>query len=265
MSNLAGKIGQVIKVQRAEIEKLTEEIRRLPEGCLYCNKKKVKAYYYHVYTTDNERKQRYLGTTYGKNAQLISDLKRKRFLLACIKVLEGNVVALRACLKKYVEFDPTQISSRMAASYENISDANASREGLDWQHSPYERAEMHPETLKHETIGGLLVRSKSEALIAFALDLADVPFHYEEILEIDGKKIAPDFTILHPLTGEKMFWEHFGLMDDPNYATETYRKLVLYGQNGIVPGRNLIFTMETNAEPLSTLEVQRMISKHLNA
>lgn len=230
---------------------------------MYRSVKSKKSYYFHCVSTNGIKIRKYIGTTIGKNAQLISDLKRKRFLLACSKVLEGNVVALRACLKKYVEFDPAQISSRMAASYENISDAKAVQEGLDWQRSPYQRAEMHPEALKHEAIGGLMVRSKSEALIAFALDLAGVPFHYEEILELESKKIAPDFTILHPLTGERIFWEHFGMMDDPAYAAETFRKLVLYGQNGIIPGKNLVYAMETNAEPLSILEVQRLISHYL--
>ena len=137
----------------------------------------------------------------GKQAQLISDLKRKRFLLSCKKVLEENVVALRACLFKYEEFDPTKISGRLAASYEGISDAsNAVKihqnplSGMDWQRAPYHRAEMHEENLKHEAIGGLRVRSKSEALIAFALDLAHVPFHYEEVLELEGKKNSPPIS-----------------------------------------------------------------------
>jgi len=124
---------------------------------------------------------------------------------------------------------------------------------------------MHEEGLKHEAIGGLWVRSKSEALIGFALYLAQIPFHYEEILELDNKKIAPDFTILHPVTGERVYWEHFGMMDDAAYATDTFKKLIAYGQNGIMPGKNFIYTMETNAEPLSIREIQGMITHYLLA
>jgi hypothetical protein len=188
------------------------------------------------------------------------------------------VVALRACLLKYQEFEPAQISSRLAATYENIKDAvniqhdqenpqdqQTQLHDLDWKHAPYPRAEMHEESLKHEAIGGLMVRSKSEALIAFALDLSHIPFHYEESLELDNKKIAPDFTILHPVTGERVYWEHFGMMDDAAYATETFKKFIAYGQNGITPGKNLIFTMETNAEPLSIREIQGMITHFLLA
>jgi hypothetical protein len=281
MASLSKQIEQVIKSQADQIRKVDNAINVLPDGSLYCNKKRTCAYYYHCKYSEGKRNQIYIGNASGKHAQLISDLKRKRFLLGCKKVLEGNVVALRACLLKYNEFDPSQISSRLAATYENIKDAarpqqdqltqqdqqskknHQDRLASDWQHAPYPRAEMYEEGLKHEAIGGLWVRSKSEALLAFALDLAHIPFHYEEILELDDKKIAPDFTILHPVTGEKVYWEHFGKMDDSVYATETFKKLVLYGQNGILPGKNLIYTMETIAEPLSIREIQGMIMHYL--
>jgi hypothetical protein len=268
MATLLKQIEQVIKSQVAQIEKVEQALQALPDGSLYCNKKKASSYYYHCVYAEGKRNQTYIGSATGEQAQLISDLKRKRFLLGCKKVLGGNVVALRACLLKYKEFDPSEISSRLAATYENIKDmatnqqdlqVTKDQQALDWQHAPYPRAEMYEENLKHEAIGGLWVRSKSEALIAFALDLAHVPFHYEETLEIEGKKIAPDFTILNPVTGERVYWEHFGMMDDSAYATESFRKLIIYGRNGIIPGKNLIYTIETNAEPLSILVIQRMI------
>lgn len=267
-----------LKLYSAYRIKVCDEIEKLPAGSLLCSIRGSKRYYCQSHYCGKIRKKTYLGTTSGKNAGLISALKRKRFLLDCKTVLEKNVAALGACLKKFEDFDPAQISSRLAATYENITDGKIPGDkifddtkkedndsGLDWQHAPYSKADMHAENLKHEAVGGLMVRSKSEALIAFALDLADVPFHYEEILELDGKRIAPDFTILHPLTGERVYWEHFGMMDDPAYANETYKKLVLYGQNGIIPSKNLVYTMETNADPLSIREVQRLILHHFLA
>ncbi len=285
MSNLYIGIQHNLKIQENYLKKVCDEIEGLPIGSLFCDNRGAQKYYYYSKSVNGARQKKYLSTKNIRQAQLISDLKRKRFLIACKKVLDVNVVALRACLLKYEEFDPAQISSRLAATYENISDATvlklsksgqhslqskhdqlaqqSQNEELDWQHAPYPRAEMHEENLKHEAIGGLMVRSKSEALIAFALELEHIPFHYEEILEFDNKKIAPDFTILHPTTGERIYWEHFGMMDDPTYATETFKKLVIYGQNGIMPGKNLIYTVETNAEPLSIREIQGMITHFL--
>jgi hypothetical protein len=301
MATLLIEMQQALKIQERYSRKVCDEMTTLPEGSLYCSIQGPHKYYYHSTFRDGKRQKEYLSIKQGKQAQLISDLKRKRFLLGCKKILEGNVVALRACLLKYEEFDPAQISSRLAATYDNIKalertkqvsqvkqDQQGSqgkhdlqdeqdqqnlqsqnnqqeRHASDWQLAQYPHVEMYEESLKHEAIGGLMVRSKSEALIAFALDLAHVPFHYEEILELDNKKIAPDFTILHPVTGERIYWEHFGMMDDAAYATETFKKMILYGQNGILPGKNFIYTMETNSEPLSIREIQGMITHYLLA
>lgn len=65
------------------------------------------------------------------------------------------------------------------------------------------------------------------------------------------------------MTGERIYWEHFGMMDDTVYAAEALRKLILYGQNGILPGKTLTFIMETNLEPLSIREIQCMIKHYL--
>jgi len=265
MPTLTIEMQQVLKLQEKYLKKLIEELETLPKGSLYCSTRGAYRYYYHSIFRNGVRQKEYVSAKEGKQSQLISDLKRKRFLLGCKKVLGEDVVALRACLSKYQEFDPAQISGQLAASYKGISEASKPLSDLDWQHVPYPRAKMYAENLKHEAIGGLWVRSKSEALIAFALDLAHIQFHYEEVLELGTKKIAPDFTILHPATGEKIYWEHFGMMDDMDYATETFRKLVIYGKNNILPGKNLIFTMETIAEPFSILEVQRIIQHYFSA
>ena len=73
--------------------------------------------------------------------------------------------------------------------------------------------------------------------------------------------LHPDFTCLNVHTRQEFIWEHFGLMDDPEYAKNTAGKLRLYTENGILPGRNLIITMETQAEPISTRAVEKIISE----
>lgn len=74
----------------------------------------------------------------------------------------------------------------------------------------------------------------------------------------------PDFTILHPLTGKEIYWEHFGKMDLPEYAKNAADKLHMYARNGIYPGDRLITTYETMEQPLDTAIVQKLITYHLN-
>ena len=126
MSNTTALIRQTIEVQSKTASKIESRLKSMPEGCLYRSVKSTNSYYYHCISRNGVKTRRYIGTAKGKNAQLIADLKRKRFLLYCKKVLEENVVALSACLLKYEEFDPSEISNRMAASYENITDGQVS-------------------------------------------------------------------------------------------------------------------------------------------
>ena len=60
-----------------------------------------------------------------------------------------------------------------------------------------------------------------------------IPFHYEEELEIEGVRLYPDFTLRHPQTGVRIYWEHFGRLDDGRYQKILCQKLQLYMQGGI--------------------------------
>ncbi len=97
----------------------------------------------------------------------------------------------------------------------------------EWVNASYTNNPKEPQKLIHKTIPGILVRSKSEALIINALFGHKIPFRYECLLQIQNVSIYPDFTIRHPVTGEVYYWEHFGMMDNENYAHNVYSKLQL--------------------------------------
>ena len=133
----------------------------------------------------------------------------------------------------------------------------------NWMHSSYERNTKHSEQLTHQTGFGYAVRSKSELLIDYALHVNNIPFRYECALTLNNTTIYPDFTIMHPKTGEFIYWEHFGMMDDPSYYKNVFSKLNLYVSNGIIPNINLITTYETKDYPLDTKQINDMISMFL--
>ncbi len=128
-----------------------------------------------------------------------------------------------------------------------------------WQQAEYEHFTAYPEGLTVKTVRGELVRSKSEAIIAMVLNQYGVPYHYEEMLRLDGQSFAPDFTIRNPLTGEVVYWEHLGLMDDADYCMQNARKLQAYMQNGLIPNLNLILTSETAEHPLDLELVTKLV------
>ena len=129
----------------------------------------------------------------------------------------------------------------------------------EWQNKEFESSQYHPEKLIHRTASGRYVRSKSEAIIDMFLFLNKIPFHYEEKLVLGRGIMYPDFTIRHPKSGKVFYWEHFGMMEDPEYVREAARKIKRYSLNGIIPGINLITTYETEQSPLSTEMVEKII------
>ena len=137
-------------------------------------------------------------------------------------------------------------------------------EFYEWMNAPYIRNEQHKENLIHKAGENLLVRSKSEVLIALQLQMKKIPFRYECLLKVGKFDYYPDFTIKHPRTGQIFYWEHFGKMDDENYRKKALFKIHNYTKEGIIPGTNLIMTFETKENPLDMDMIEKMIEYYLS-
>ena len=124
---------------------------------------------------------------------------------------------------------------------------------------------MSDETLPVITTAkGERVRSKSEKILADYFYHAGITYKYECPLILKGfGTVYPDFTFLSPGTGEEIYWEHDGRMDDPEYARNAIRKIETYEKNGIFPGKNLILTFETSRDVLDMNIVQKLVREYL--
>lgn len=90
--------------------------------------------------------------------------------------------------------------------------------------------------LIHRTERGDLVRSKSELVIADKLYARRVDYVYEQRLILsEGRVRYPDFTIADHASGITYYWEHLGLLDDPQYRARWERKRAEYLAAGIRP------------------------------
>jgi AAA domain/UvrD-like helicase C-terminal domain len=110
--------------------------------------------------------------------------------------------------------------------------------------------------LIHRTKRGDLVRSKSEVIIANELLAQGIDrYEYEAPLPLpNGETRYPDFTILDDDTGARFYWEHLGLLHNPEYAARWERKLAAYRAADILPQEEgggsrgtLIMTRDTEA------------------
>ena len=138
------------------------------------------------------------------------------------------------------------------------------QKNYNWKHAPYKRNQNYPEQLRYTTVvPGLMVRSKAEADIIACLERYGVAYHYEEIHTINGIEYAIDLTCLNARTGMKWYWDHRGMLDNPNYIQKTLNCDAAYLKAGIIPWINLIVTTETKDHPLDLHWVNTLVQYYL--
>lgn len=215
-------LSQIIKQKK-------KELQTLPEGTLV---RKNGCYYHRL---DGKEKG------ISKNKYLICGLARRRYLQEEILLLEKQQELSDWYQAQYPSISPSQLITSLPPSYQNlprsyflgIPDDNSSSQ------NPYMK-----EQLTYLTNGGILMRSKSEVLIANELESRGIRYQYEPHLILGSSIIYPDFVLDQPLDQSIVIWEHFGLLDKDSYRSRTQEKLSQYSRHGFFPFKNLICTYE---------------------
>ncbi len=237
---------------------IESKLLNLPEGQLICTNHQK--WYHHV-----GDKLIYINKA---NRVVAEDLAAKKYFDTVLKDLKRKRKGINYYLKTNdpdLDLAPKMLSKESKYSPLLSPLFTASKEDLKvWAQGPYPKNTKYPQQLKYETVNGLRVRSKSEAMIALLLSEQQIPFRYEAPLTLNCCTIYPDFTLRHPRTGETFYWEHFGRLDQPGYRNTFYKKLQLYMENDILPPGKLILTWETNSEPLSIGEIRHQIQTHFD-
>lgn len=199
------------------------------------------------------------------NENNLKAMARKEFAEKSLTILNPNVQLLKNAVSQIVPYDPDSILKSMGKAYShlpedyffdrnkvNISmhldDESKSRieRHREWGRQPYNQSLYLPEYKKTRTSKGLMVRSKSEALICETLyRICDIPHRYEQEKVIDGYIYIPDFTF-EAFDFSELYWDHFGMMGKPEYAAKNFKKLQICYDRGIIPGKNLILTFDIN-------------------
>lgn len=89
--------------------------------------------------------------------------------------------------------------------------------------------------LIHRTATNVLVRSKSEVIVADTLTRLGISYEYEKRLDAKGKPgdfRLPDFTVA--FEGDIFYWEHLGMLSVPSYCESWERKKAWYEANGFL-------------------------------
>ena len=87
-----------------------------------------------------------------------------------------------------------------------------------------------------------------------------IPYRYECALKLNNRTVFPDFTVLNVRDRKEMYWEHFGLLDDPDYLETSLAKVTAYELSGYYPGDRLIISFETTRQPLDMRLIEKIIA-----
>ena len=237
-----------------QIPKIQKQIKQLPKGKLICARN---GQYYKWYRRIDQK------TVYLPKAEteMAKQLARKKYLEHLLEDMKKEKYVIQFYLKHYPHFPKSnellkneEIRNLLKDYFQPLNE-----QAELWCKEEYEKNTLYPEHLIHLSSSGNFVRSKSECMIDTLLFVNKIPFRYECALQLGEAKVYPDFTIQHPKTGEIYYWEHFGMMDNPEYAQKAFSKQHLYSSYGIIPSHQLIITYETKDRPLNSSEIEKVI------
>ena len=284
-------IPELLKKRLTELKTVLEKMQRStkmpPPGRLRISQKGNSTEYYHI-TSNSDQHGKYIPI---RQASLARQLAQKDYDAKITALLQEEIHATQHYLKQicstgsggnprggHTPYTVSPSATKLSALYANLCQARqhlvtpltltASQYTAQWQSITWQGRPFTEETAIYTTARNERVRSKSEVLIADALARHNIPYRYEYPLQLrrnsgDLVTFHPDFLCLNVRTRSEFYWEHFGRMDDPEYSNNAAGKLRLYTENGLLPGRNLILTMETQTGPLSTRTVEQLIESYL--
>lgn len=238
-----------------------KRLEKAPEGKIRIVKH-GKGYQFYLRRHGRERSGTYMRASEREKAY---SLIQKDYDLSIVKLAKEQKMIIDRFLKKY---DPNKLKSLHASLNEvrkmhlhafELSDDDYIQQ---WQSYEYVPKMIMEDTPRHFTSNGERVRSKSEVMIADSLKQVGIPYRYECPLEFRNMTIHPDFTILRVSDRTELYWEHLGMMDDPDYCYKALLRIRQYEDHGIYPGINLILTMETAQIPINVAVIRNMIKMY---
>ncbi len=244
-------------------EKVEKNLEDVPEGRLRIGKSQGCVQYYHC-KNDGEHNGVYLSK---KEKNLVRRLAQKTYDEKILKCVEKRISQIGRILKDYQddEIEKIYLKEHMQRRKLIVPVEMTFQQRLDkWLSESYVGKEFNDASPVILTNKGMRVRSKSEKIMADYFDSMGINYKYECPLKLNQYTIIyPDFTFLSPVSGEKVYWEHQGMMDNPEYARKAVKKIELYENNGIFSGENLILTFETSISVINMNIVKELVEKYL--
>ncbi len=240
-----------------------QRLANAPEGTLRLSKSQGCTQYYHC-KKDSPRNGVYIQR---KEKELVRQLAQKSYDEKILRYTENTLSGIKRILKEYEDDKIESIfisehpeKQKLITPVEPTYQQKLER----WMEESYIGRKFDEDASVIMTNKGMRVRSKSEKIMADYFDSIGLVYKYECPLHLKPYgAIYPDFTFLSRRTGKEVYWEHEGMLDNPEYARAAVKKIELYEMNGIFPGEDLILTYETSSIVINTVLMKNLTKRYL--
>ena len=233
-----------------------------PEGHLRLSKSHNQIQYYCC--TEEKKSGNYIPK---QDILLAKQLAQKSYDEKILKLAEKRIKQIEKLVKDYSDDELEQIYLKEHATRQKLIEPvepTWEQKLNEWKAKEYKGKDFQEGLPVILTEKGERVRSKSEKIMADYFYRNGIEYKYECPLYLKGTgMVYPDFTFLSRKTGEEMYWEHNGRVDDPKYARRMVNKINAYEYNGIFAGERLILTFETEQTILNTKKIEQLVKKYL--
>ena len=264
MEDYRGELEEQLKVINTLVDSVRKNNIRLeevPDYLIRINKSNGCYQYHLVNKQTNEKKY-----VKSKEVPNLKKIAQKQYNQKVYEELLKMKSSLEIFLKNYDVNKIDQLYNKMSEGRKRLINPIIETDEIyinNWLEDEYETMTFFGET-EFYTNKGVRVRSKSELIIANFLEEFAIPYKYEKPIILKGiGQVRPDFICLNTRIRKEYLWEHFGMMDDADYANKNVIKLNAYHQNGFYPGKNMITSFETSKQPISSRIIKNIIQQYL--
>lgn len=246
----------------AIIEKVRISLKDAPAGTLRLSKSHNHVQYYRC--IEKKKTGRYINKNNIGMARLLA---QKTYDEKVLKLAEKRLSQIYKITKDYKENEIEEIYLNERVERQALIEPvepTWEQRLQEWKSREYPCKGFREDTPIIRTERGERVRSKSEKILADYFYRNGIEYKYECPLYLNGVgTIYPDFTFLSQKTGEEIYWEHNGKVDNPAYARNMVKRIQAYEDNGIFQGEKLILTFETEQTILNTDKIEQLVKRYL--
>lgn len=243
----AGHLKYVLAADRAELRALRQELALLEPSSLCIHD------HHGVYQFACKEKGSRKEFGISRDPDRIHSLARRAYLEGRIRVIAGSCDRIAELIDASEEIcHELKLKEKLARFSDaglDLSRILFTKEQNEWIDEPCTPNPFHPENLTHPTMGGIMMRSKSEATIGSSLEAIGWPYRYDDLVTFSGsfRETRPsrdscfaDFKVPNLLGGITIH-EHLGAFQIDRYADNSLMRLNDYHNFEIqeLPGRNV--------------------------